>query len=625
MKLFVTLWLLFGFAFASLKDVLVKPEFWDHQKFREYALKMRSWLEEGTDPQMMFQLMNNGNAKLALTMHQQRHVLRWRMYGGKIQESFAMEPIFDFAALIRQCCFEGNFLASLAQENFARKLIYLAFGFGLYNNQLFSSLGVFRRYDKGSTVEKQFQALNKAMDDPTIENIRSYIEALFDVGKDMFFLYMNNKPVYYAIIKEALKTQLCFFEISIHVLGIIGKPGSTNARRIDEMLTETHYLCFSRYLMNKWSQKVLTAEMVISYQSLKYMEQLVGLLFNGTMPEDHFFRAYLLQHQLFIEEYPERHRALVEDTIARQKRAVEDLDRILSLEALEEAKKLAATPAPKKKAKKTIPNTFATQPPKALLATRSDEKLTVEIVPVKIRTIIDYRDKTYGKLVIGEFVRTRFLKNVLSFLGFENTDGWSWEKVEAAIMAEVSKIPISRKKFLCDCIQWNKLRNAAAHPTDFRDLNILQELNQIKKYLGELETEQLTLVLTDKFNFRRPTKAFVKISGKERPNGFALIVDTQAALSCLNVYEFILQKVFMPACRRYQVDKVTLALLQSWDDLMPESVESLGLGPDAYKAFLGLAALRMQFAHPIVTLKQVKVYLNAILFEDPEYGPNILI
>lgn len=617
--------LLYGFVSSttSIVDPL-KPTLWRTNDFLHFAKVERESNKTIVDALLRFGQVSTSMVDYHTELYNRRYGIRWYTFQSKKSEPIKFEMIFNSLAMGLQSLHEYvSFLHRGQYSVLARKTAQMACFYGqlLHQSMTKSFRSLFKREGQ-ILLKKQDEARTLCLKNPTKTNMRDYLNSTIATADKMFPLCYHFFPIYYGILKEALKMQIALFEICWKVMDDIGVDLLDCSKYAEEMIVEQHFPRFNTYLLCKWNNNEITGDTAFSYLSFKYASMLIDFLNSDEIPTDQFFRIYLLQNDYLKLQLPEKYEVLKIDYDRRYAEVLKELDEMLAPEADLNSMRTRKTKKKIVSATKAIKDHADSETD---LKPAVNEPITADL-PVSdpiVRVPMDERDKIYARLLIGEYLRTKFLEKALNHLGFANVSAWSWDEVKVTLLSEMNKISFKRKQFLLDCIEWNRLRNEVAHPVKL-DFSVQEELNMIKASLGN-EHHKRILDLLKRKGAKKAVSGISRLSGTGRPPGLVKIADTQHTISAIRVYEWIHRRIFLPFCNTHEICRVTLSLLEKWGTDMSQFNSELGVTAEDMTSIYELAKLRNKLAHPVGALKQIKDYLNAVFMEDDNFGPNILL
>jgi hypothetical protein len=266
----------------------------------------------------------------------------------------------------------------------------------------------------------------------------------------------------------------------------------------------------------------------------------------------------------------------------------------------------------KGKGKKTVKKVKPVSKPAA------PQDFSLPTAPKIVRADPDRREVTFAKIVIGEYIMEAILKPALTFLGFED-GSYSWDQVVEAINSNVTGQLSARRVFLFKCVEWIKERNLVAHPTFEYEEDHGQLWFDLDAIESQLETSTVAFIrrlLKDKHIQRPKTQSSFSPFG--RPELGITEVAMKRTFAAVRLSEFVMSRTVNGPCTRHR-QKPALPVLKGWRVYLPFLGTEAKLTDEDMDAVIDLLQLRNGLAHPDVTSQMVRVLVENVLGQHPDY------
>ncbi len=210
---------------------------------------------------------------------------------------------------------------------------------------------------------------------------------------------------------------------------------------------------------------------------------------------------------------------------------------------------------------------------------------------------VDERDVQYGIILIGNYLKKKYLDPTAVALGFEVGE-LSWTRLKQIIQSRLGHQLRLRRGFLLHCINWVQLRNDTAHPIVKIDETLFTDLEAVRSKLGN-HTNAIQGVLERLVGPKKPGACKPEPLEKGRPFENPIPI-----LSAIRLVEAIVNRCFGTLFKDLQ-EEPTLAKLSE----IVVDPQDVGLSKNEFEAIKALWTFRNGLAHTVKTHKVMTSYV----------------
>ncbi len=222
---------------------------------------------------------------------------------------------------------------------------------------------------------------------------------------------------------------------------------------------------------------------------------------------------------------------------------------------------------------------------------------------------VDERDVQYGIILIGNYLKKKYLDLTVVALGFEVGD-LSWTSLRQIIQSRLDSQLRFRRGFLLHCINWVQLRNDAAHPVVKVDVSLFADLEAVRSRLGR-HTNSIQGVLERLVGPKKPGACKPEPLEKGRP--FENPIPT---LSAIRLVEAIVNRCFGALFKDLQ-EEPTLAKLSE----IVVDPQDVGLSPSEFEAIKALWSYRNTLSHEVKSVNVTTCYVSNLFHGHASFEP----